>query len=130
MRRRERPFQTEVLAERGARVAVPEHTAALELGHHQADDVLVGAGRVRRSDDEAVAGAAVEPGLHLVGDVGAGADEARALQERGPVPRQVAQVTVSVPMCALMFCTSPRMPDTDPISSSVMGASRSSPEKS
>jgi len=66
---------------------------------------------VRGGDDEAVAGAAVEPGLHLVGNVGAGPDKAGPLQQGGPVPGQVAQgdrVTADV---RRMFCTRPRMPD-------------------
>src|ERR1700693_2353648 len=85
-------LKTQMLAQRRPGVAIPEHTTALELGHDQADDVLVGARRVRRGDNEAVARTAVEPRLHLVGDVGPGPDEARTLQQRGPVPRQVGEL--------------------------------------
>ena len=67
-----------MLAQRRAAVAPAKDPAALELGHDEADDVLVGAGRMGRGDHEAVARAAVEPRLHLIGDVGACADE------RGP----------------------------------------------
>ena len=60
----------------------------------------------------------------------AGADEARALQQRGAVAGEVGQRDVSPPMCWRRFCTRPRMPETDSMSSSVIGASSASPEKS
>src|SRR5258708_5676824 len=77
--------------ERRARVAVAEDTTALQLGHNETDDILVGARRVRGGDDEAVARATVEPRLHLVGDVPAGADEAWPLQQGRPVAGEVGQ---------------------------------------
>src|SRR5215471_242391 len=109
--------QAEVVAQGRARVCGAEQAPALELGHHHADDVLVGAGHVGGGDDEAVAGVAGEPLLHLVGHLAAGADEPGALEQRGPVAGR-------------RFWTRPRMPDTDSTSSSVMGASRARPEKS
>ncbi len=72
-------------------VAVAEHAAALQLGHHQPHDVLVGAGTMGGGDDEAVAGVGLEPLLHLVGHLGAGPHEARALEQGGAMAGQVAQ---------------------------------------
>src|SRR6516162_5711768 len=88
---RGRALETQVIAQCRPRVPVPKDAPALQLRHDQADHVLVGAGAVRRRDDEPVAGAAFEPRLHLVGDVLTGAHEARALQQRGPVASQVSE---------------------------------------
>src|SRR5262245_27542042 len=73
-----RAGDAEVIPKGRARVPVAEQAPALELGDHEADDVLVGAGHVGGGDHEAVAGVAVEPLLHLVGHLGPGADEARS----------------------------------------------------
>src|SRR5690606_4390937 len=86
-----RPFEAQRVAQRGSRVRGSEQLAALELGHDRAHDVLVGAGDVGGGDDEAVAGVALEPLLHLVGDLAGGADEAGALQQCGPVAGEVAE---------------------------------------
>src|SRR5512143_4248697 len=55
------PLEAEVVAQGGAGVAVAEHAAPLQLGHHEPDDVLVGARDVGGGDDEAVARIALEP---------------------------------------------------------------------
>ncbi len=83
--------QPEGVAQGVAGVAVAEHPAALELGNDQPDDVLVGAGRVGGGHGEAVARLGLDPLLHLVGHLGSGADEARALEQGGPVAGQVGQ---------------------------------------
>src|ERR1019366_2799266 len=70
-----RPGQSEGVTEGRSGVAVPEHPAALQLGHHQADHVLVGAGRMGGREGEAVACVGLHPLLHLVGHLGGGADE-------------------------------------------------------
>ena len=72
-------------------VPVAEDAAALELGHDQPDDVLVGARRVGGGAREPVARLGLHPLLHLVGHLGAGADEARALEQGGPVAGQVGE---------------------------------------
>src|SRR4051794_1060209 len=83
--------KTEVVAQRRARVLVAEHTPPLELGHDEANHVFVRPGNVRRRDHEPFARVAVEPLLHLVGDVCRRTDETRSLQQRGAVPRQVRE---------------------------------------
>ena len=80
-----------MLAQRRPRVALAEHTAALQLGHDHAHDVLVGTRHVGGGDDEAVARVALEPLLHLVGDLCSRTHEARSLEQRGPVTRQVGE---------------------------------------
>ena len=102
-----------------------EALAALELGHDVAHDVLVRARRVGGGDDEAVARVGLEPLLHLVGDVGAGARRSAGPCSRvARWPARSPSVTVP-PRWLRRFCTSPRMPDTDSISSSVTGSSSS-----
>src|SRR5262249_29903495 len=86
-----RPGEAEAVAQRRAGVAGTEQAAALQLGDDQPHDVLVGAGHVGGGDDEAVAGVAGEPLLHLVGDLPAGADEPGALEQGRPVAGQVAE---------------------------------------
>src|ERR1700730_16364181 len=83
--------EAEGVAERGAGVPIAERTSTLKLGNHEPDDVLVRARGVRRRDDEAVARVALEPLLHLVGDLGPRPDEAGPLEERGPVTGEVAE---------------------------------------
>ena len=40
---------------------------------------------------EPVTGATVEPGLHLIGDIGTGSHEARPLEQSRPVAGQITQ---------------------------------------
>ena len=85
---------------------------------------------MRGRHHEAVAGLGLEPLLHLVGDRRSGAHEAGALEERGPVAGQVGQghrVSADVLLEVLHQTTDA---DTEPISSSVIGASMANPEKS
>src|SRR4051812_39146404 len=76
---RDRPRQAEILPQRGPGILGVEDPAALQFGHHEAREILVGAGPVGRGHHEAIAGLALVPGLHLVGDVGRGAAEDRHL---------------------------------------------------
>src|SRR5579862_2622631 len=80
----------EVLAQGRPGVLPPEQAPPLQLRHHHPDEFLERAGQVGGGEDEPVAGAGVEPLLHLVRDGGGGADEARALQQGGAVRGQVA----------------------------------------
>jgi len=122
-------------ASRGSRAAsrpcsAPERPSTLEFGNDEPNHVLVGARRVCRRDNETVTRIGGEPLLHLVGNLATGTDEAWTLQQCGAMTRQVGQRHVSPPMWVRRFCTSPRMPETDPMSSSVIGASRRRCEKS
>src|SRR4051812_12366668 len=83
--------ETEVVAQRRPCVAITEDTATLQLGHDGARHVLVRAGHVRRRDHEPVARVAVEPLLHLIGDLRRRADEAWSLQQRGAVPGKIGE---------------------------------------
>src|SRR5262249_48647310 len=49
--------QSQILAQRSAGEILPEQAPALQFRHHEAHEVLVGAGNVSSGDDEAVAGA-------------------------------------------------------------------------
>src|SRR5215469_10769872 len=67
--------QTEILAQGFAFVFPPKEAAPLQLRHDLVDKVVEAAGYVREHDVEPVAGVAVEPLLHLVGDHRRRADE-------------------------------------------------------
>src|SRR5947209_17639567 len=66
--------QAEVFAQSLAFVFAAEEVAALEFGDDAVDDIVEAARDMREHDVEAVAGVAVEPFLHLVGDHRRGAD--------------------------------------------------------
>src|SRR2546421_10632764 len=71
--------QAQMVAQRRTGVALAEHSAPLQLRYDEAHDVLVRTRHMGRGDDEAVASVAVEPLLHLVGDVRGRPHEARPL---------------------------------------------------
>src|SRR5262245_21906001 len=60
--------QTEVIAQSGSRIVPPEQPPSLQLGHDEAHEVLEGAGKICRHDDEAISHPAREPLLELVSD--------------------------------------------------------------
>src|SRR3546814_11739723 len=64
-----------MLAQGGAGVFLAEQATALEFGHDELDELLIGARDVGGGDDEAVARTLDEPLLHLVGDLLRAADE-------------------------------------------------------
>src|SRR4051812_21447742 len=63
------PRQAEVLPQRLSLVLGAEQPALLQLGNHQAAEVVVRARDVGRQDAEAVARAGLEPLLHVIGDL-------------------------------------------------------------
>src|ERR1700730_18396496 len=63
-----RAGQTEVLAQGLAFVFAAEEAAALQFGDDPVDEIVEAAGNVREHDVEPVAGGALDPFLHLVGD--------------------------------------------------------------
>src|SRR5262249_43010804 len=67
--------QPEVLAQGLTFVLTAEETAALQFGYNPVDKVVEPAGDVWEHDVEPVAGRAVEPLLHLVGDHRGRADQ-------------------------------------------------------
>src|SRR5262249_26026182 len=70
-----RHWQPEILPQRGTRVFLAKHAAALQLRHHEPHETLKSAGHVRRGNDEAVAGALDEPLLEPVRDFARAADD-------------------------------------------------------
>src|SRR3546814_2318951 len=70
-----RPGQPQMLAQGGAGVFLAEQATALEFGHDELDELLIGARDVGGGDDEAVARTLDEPLLHLVGDLLRAADD-------------------------------------------------------
>src|SRR6266851_8831599 len=66
-----RPFgarETEMIAQRRARIFAPVEAAALQLGHDQVDEVIERAGEIGGHDDEAVRPLGGEPLLENVRD--------------------------------------------------------------
>ena len=78
-------------AQRPAGVPIAEEPAALQLGHHQADDVFVGARRVCGGDDESVAGAGPSNHSSIWSAMSGPVPRTRPLQQDPPVSGQVAQ---------------------------------------
>ena len=78
-----RPRQTEVVAQGLAFVFATEEVAVLQFGDDAVDEIVEAARDPREHDVEAVAGVAVEPLLHLVGDHFGGADQREAAVAAG-----------------------------------------------
>jgi hypothetical protein len=70
--------QAEVFAQGPAPVFAAEEVAVLEFGDDAIDEIVEPAGHPREHDVEPVAGGAVEPFHHLVGDCLGGADHGEA----------------------------------------------------
>src|SRR5438445_7852122 len=70
--------QAEILPQGLAFIFAAEEAAPLEFGDDPVDKVVEAARDVREHDVEPVAGVAIEPFLHLVGDHLGGADEREA----------------------------------------------------
>src|SRR5271166_2828512 len=88
--------ETEVFAQGPAFVFAAEEVAALQFGDDAVDEIVEAARDPREHDVEAVAGVAVEPLLHLVGDHLRGADKGEAAVAAGDL-RQLAHRQIVAP---------------------------------
>src|SRR5262245_14706721 len=73
------PRQPDVLAQRHASIISTEQAAPLQLGHHEAHEVLIGARDVSSGEHKAIACVGREPLLQPVRDLVRGADKERQL---------------------------------------------------
>src|SRR6516225_9409736 len=82
----DRAPEAEIFAQRAPLVFGAEQSTPLQFGHNQLDEVVDPLGQHGGSDVESVGGSRVEPFLHLVGDVGGGADlPQRAAADHGEI---------------------------------------------
>src|SRR5271166_4633790 len=88
--------ETEVFAQGPAFVFAAEEVAALQFGDDAVDEIVEAARDPREHDVEAVAGVAVEPLLHLVGDHRWRADQREAAVAAGDL-RQLAHRQIVAP---------------------------------
>ncbi len=70
--------QAEIFAQGFALVVATKQAAPLQFRHHLFDEIVEPAGKIRKHDDEAVAGFGGKPFLHLVGDGRSRADHGQA----------------------------------------------------
>src|SRR5205085_10484242 len=91
-----RAGQAEIFAQRLAFILAAEQTAALQFRHDPVDKIVEPAGDPREHDVEPVAGFAVEPFLHLVGDRARRADHRQPAIAAGDL-RQLAYGQVVAP---------------------------------
>jgi hypothetical protein len=74
----------------------PEEAAPPQFWDHVVDEIVEAAGHIREHDVEAVAGFAVEPLLHLVGDYRRRADQRETAMAAGDL-RQLADRQIVAP---------------------------------
>src|SRR5262249_55076195 len=78
--------QPEISPQRAPLVFAAEQSAPLQFGHDQRDEVVDPLGQHRGRNVDPVGGSRLEPFLHLVGDIGGGADlPQRAAADHGEI---------------------------------------------
>ena len=90
-----------MIAQGVALIAGTEQAPALQLGHDEACHRLKGAGQAGGGDHEPVAGAGLEPGLHLIHHLAGGAHEAQRLAQGGSMAGHFPQGDGPVPQVLL-----------------------------